>query len=101
MTSPTGNREISPTSMVVATKDQVSADIGGETILLSMNSAMYYGMESVASLIWSLLREPIRVSDICDAIVGEYDVEKNRCEADLLAFLRALAEKDLIEVTHD
>jgi hypothetical protein len=101
MVAPADNREIFVSSMVVATKDQVSADIGGETILLSLDSAMYFGMESVAALIWDLLRAPIRVSEIRDAIVREYDVEADRCEADLLGFLRVLAGKALIEVKHD
>jgi hypothetical protein len=46
-----------------------------------------------------LVREPIRVSDIRDAIEREYDVEPERCEADVLGFLRELAGKGLIDVT--
>jgi len=86
-------------SIVVATKDQVSSDLGGETVLLSMQSAMYYGLDEVGTRIWELLGQPIRVSDICDAIEREYDVERERCEADVLALLRDLAAKGLIEVT--
>jgi hypothetical protein len=86
-------------SIVVATKDQVSSDLGGETVLLSMQSAMYYGLDEVGTRIWELLGQPIRVSDICDAIEREYDVERERCEADVLGLLRELAAKGLIEVT--
>jgi len=70
----------------------------GETVLLSMESAMYYGLDQVGSRIWELVREPIRVSDLRDAITREYDVEPERCEADVLGFLRELADKGLIEV---
>jgi hypothetical protein len=99
MTAPSDNRDISTSSIVVATKDQVSSDLAGETVLLSMQSAMYYGLDAVGSRIWELVREPIRVSDIRDAITAEYDVEPERCEADVIAFLRELAGKGLIEVT--
>jgi len=85
--------------MVVAAKDQVSSDLAGETVLLSMQSAMYYGLDQVGSRIWELVREPIRVSDIRDAIEREYDVDPERCEEDVLGFLRELAAKGLIEVT--
>jgi hypothetical protein len=98
MTSPSDNRDISTSSIVVAAKDQVSSDLAGETILLSMQSAMYYGLDQVGSRIWELVRDPIRVSDLRDAIEREYDVEAERCEADVLAFLRELAFKGLIEV---
>ena len=99
MTSSDGNRQISASSIVAATNDQVSSDIGGETILLSMQSAMYYGLDSVGSRIWELVRAPIRVSDICKVIAEEFDVDSERCEADTLEFLRELAAKGLIEVS--
>jgi hypothetical protein len=38
------------------------------------------------------------VSDLRDAITREYDVEPERCETDVLGFLRQLALKGLIEV---
>jgi hypothetical protein len=99
MTSSDGNRQLSASSIVAATSDQVSSDIGGETILLSMQSAMYYGLDSVGSRIWELVRVPIRVSDICKVIAEEFDVDSERCEADTLEFLRELAAKGLIEVS--
>jgi len=99
MTSSSDERDLSVTSIVGATKDQVSSDLGGETILLSMQSAMYYGLDSVGARIWELLREPVRVSEIRDVIAREYDVEIDRCESDVLAFLKELAAKGLIEVS--
>ncbi len=80
MTASSDYRDISTSSIVVATKDQVSSDLAGETVLLSMQSAMYYGLDQVGSRIWELVREPIRVSDLRDAITREYDVEPERCE---------------------
>jgi hypothetical protein len=98
MTLSHGNRDISVSSIVAATKDQVSSDLGDETILLSMQSAIYYGLDPLGSRIWELVREPIRVSEIRDVITREYDVDLQRCEADVLAFLHELAAKGLIEV---
>jgi len=98
MTASENNRGISTTSIVVATKDQVSSDLAGETVVLSMESAMYYGLDHVGSRIWELVRDAIRVSDIRDAIIREYDVEPGRCEADVMAFLRQLAANGLIMV---
>ena len=98
MTPPNEKREISRSSVVVATKDQVSSDLAGETVVLSMQSAMYYGLDEVGSRVWELVREPVRVSDVLDTIGQEYDVEPERAAADVLGFLRELAEKGLIEV---
>lgn len=90
--------EITTQSIVVAGKDQVSSDLAGETVLLSMTSAHYYGFEGVGSRIWELVQQPARVSDLCATIMQEYDVTAERCEADVLAFLRSLDGKGLIEV---
>jgi hypothetical protein len=99
MSSPNDNHDISTSSLVAAAKDQVSSDLAGETILLSMQTAMYYGLDEVGSRIWELVRAPIRVSEIRDAIAREYDVDAERCESDVLGFLRELAAKGLIEVS--
>ncbi len=85
-------------SVVVVGREQVSSDLAGETVLLSMRDAHYFGLDPVGSRIWELVSVPMRVSDICDTIVGEYEVPRDRCEADVLRFLRELAEKELIEV---
>jgi len=86
-------------STVVRTKDQVSSDLSVETILLSLRSGMYYGLQEVGARIWELAQQPIRVADMRDAIAREYEVESDRCERDVLAFLRQLATEGLIDVS--
>ncbi len=89
---------ITTRTIVAAGKDQVSSDLAGETVLLSMTSAHYYGFEGVGSRIWELIQQPMRVADVCATVASEYDVTPDRCESDVLAFLRALDEKGLLEV---
>lgn len=98
MTSPDAPREISITSVVVASPDQVSSDLAGESILMSLRTGMYYGLDEVGARVWELVREPRLVSDIRDVIAGEYEVERDRCERDILALLRDLAAQGLIDV---
>ena len=98
MTSPNADRAIAMSSVIVATKDQVSSDLAGETILLSLQTAMYYGLDQVGARIWELVQQPTRVADIRDAIAREYEVELERCERDVLDLLRQLAAEGLIEV---
>jgi len=98
MGSPNVNGAIATSSVVVATNDQVSSDLAGEAIVLSLRTAMYYGLDQVGARIWELVREPTRVADIRDAIASEYDVELERCERDVLDLLRQLATEGLIEV---
>ena len=98
MDSPGLERTISECSMVVAAKDQVSADLSDEVVMLDLESGVYYGLDAVGARIWSLIQEPRAVGDIRDTLLEEYQVEPNRCERELLALLRELAAKGLIEV---
>lgn len=85
-------------STVAASRDQVSSDLAGETVLLSLTSAQYHGFTGVGARIWELIQQPATVRSVCDAIVAEYDVARERCEADVLAFLAQCDERGLIEV---
>lgn len=85
-------------STVVASPDQVSSDLAGETVLLSMTDAKYYGFSGVGSRIWELVQQPVMVSAVCAVITEEYDVSRELCEDDVLRFLRDLAARGLLEV---
>src|SRR4051812_31809016 len=85
-------------SVVVASKEQLASSIGGETVILGLQSGRYYGVAGVSARVWQLIQEPSRVADICDVIVAEYDVDPKICQADLLALLGQMADGKLIEV---
>jgi hypothetical protein len=52
----------------------------------------------VGARVWQLLAEPRSVSSVADAIVSEYDVDRTRCQADILVLLEELLDQGLIEV---
>jgi len=89
---------VSGSSTVVAPKDQVSSDLGGEVAILDLKAGVYYGLDAVGARIWSLIQVPRTVNEIRDILLEEYDVEPERCERDLLVLLRRLADEGLVEV---
>ncbi len=88
-------------SRVVAARDQVSCDVGGEAAILQLASGVYYSLDAVGSRIWALLQSLRSVREIRDTLVAEYDVPADRCERDLLGLLEALAGAQLIDVQDD
>lgn len=90
---------ISKDSIIVATKDQASCDLGGEVAILGLKDSVYYGLDPVGAFIWNLIQVPRTLSEVRDAIMEEYDVELERCERDLLSLLQQLEDKGLIEVS--
>ena len=89
---------VSGDSTVVAAKDQVSSDLGGEVAILDLKAGVYYGLDAVGARIWSLIQEPRTVNEIRNILLEEYEVEPERCERDLLVLLQSLADEGLIEV---
>jgi hypothetical protein len=85
-------------SVVVAAKEQVSCALGDESAILSLKNSVYYGMDTVGTRIWNLLQQPRSVREVCDAMLDEYDVDRDRMERDLLALLAEMRGEGLIEV---
>ena len=85
-------------SIVVVSSGQMAADVAGETVVLGLTSGRYYGLDAVGARVWQLLQSPTTFGDVCRAIVSEYDVEPDRCEADLRALLQKLLDAGLAEV---
>lgn len=94
-------RRLSLNSSAVATKNQVSSDLGQEAVILDLKSGVYYGLNDVGTRIWNLLQEPKTLSEIRDLILEEYEVEPECCEQELLALLYELLDAGLIEVSNE
>lgn len=90
-------KTISPETRVSLSKQQVFADLGGETVILNSKTGIYYGLDEVGARVWSLIQEPRKVSEITSALQEEYEVDADRCEKDLSALLRDLEKHGLIE----
>ena len=89
---------ITGATTVVASADQLSRDVGDETVILGMRETMYYGLNPVGARVWSLIQEPRRVDEICETILSEYDVDPEQCERDVHELLTQLADEKLIDV---
>lgn len=88
-------------STVTATKEQISSEVAGETVILDLKGGVYFGLDAIGSRVWSLIQRPATVAEIRDALTREYDVDPERCERDVLALLGQMAERSLISVSND
>lgn len=89
---------VSKHSTVVATKDQVSSDLGGEVAILDLKAGTYYGLDAVGARVWELIQEPKGIREVRDTVLEEYEVEPEQCERDMIALLQKLADEGLVEV---
>ena len=85
-------------STVVKCSTHVSTDLGGEVVILDMQSEEYFSLDGVGTRIWKMIEIPTTVHEILTAILQVCDVEPTRAERDLLAVLGEMAQEGLIEV---
>lgn len=85
-------------STVVRSPDQISGDLDGKTVLLSIENGEYYNMNEVGSEIWAMLAQPVAVTALIDRLVAEFEVERATCEKEAMDFLRQLHRDRLLRV---
>lgn len=76
-----------------------SAEVQGETVLLSLEKQSYFGLRDVARRIWDLLQEPQTLDGLCGRLGAEFDVPEERCRAEVAAFLTKLENECLVQVS--
>ncbi len=89
---------ITTESVVHQIEDIVASDIDDEKVMMSIEKGRYYSLDPVGSRVWELLDKPIRVSDLIAALLLKYDVDRETCERDVLAFLEELREDGILQV---
>jgi len=88
---------ISMQSIVVASANQVSSELGDEVVIMDLATGVYHGLGAVGARAWSLVQQPARLEAVRDQILAEYDVDRPRCEADLLSLVGELEGKGLVK----
>ena len=89
---------ISLHTIIVAATDHISSTVGGQEVILNLQSGVYYGLDAVGAFIWKQLQSPRAVADIRDAMIARYNVDAARAERDLLALLEQMRQTRLIEL---
>ena len=86
---------------MIIKKELIKREIAGDTILVPVGSAVYdsnglFVLNELASFIWDLLPEAESEDDILNAVLNEYEVEKEVAEKDIAEFLSKLKKMEII-----
>lgn len=71
-------------------------EVGGESVLLNLQSETYFGLDETGTRIWSALTRYPSVEEACRALVEEFDVEPQRLAGDVAELAGTLVEKGLL-----
>ena len=86
---------------MIIKKELIKREIAGDTILVPVGSAVYdsnglFVLNELASFIWDLIPEAESEEDILNAVLNEYEVEKEVAEKDIEEFLSKLQKMEII-----
>jgi hypothetical protein len=90
---------LSPDDRLSCSPEVLSRVLDGEAILLHLGSGTYFGMNEVATRAWELIVSGTTYASMCTTLVAEFEVTQAEIERDMIEFLSALREKQLVTVT--
>jgi Coenzyme PQQ synthesis protein D (PqqD) len=85
-------------SIIARSSVPVSADVAGETVLMSLERGKCYGLGLTGTEIWKRIEYPVRVSELTASLAKEYDADPSIIERDLLELFLQLKGEGLVEV---
>ncbi len=74
-------------------------ELGGEAILLNLDSESYYGLDEVSTRMWTALTTSGSIQAACGTLLAEYEVQPEKLRRDILDFTKELEELGLVEVS--
>ncbi|MEO1464921.1 MAG: PqqD family protein [Cyanobacteria bacterium J06633_1] len=95
------NKKLTLKSTITVSESQASSELLGETVILELQSGVYYGLNETGSLIWELLQSGKSLVEIQEIILAEYDIEPEACTQYIIKLIGKLAAKGLVEVDNE
>jgi hypothetical protein len=74
-------------------------DVDDASLISSDRTGECYGLEALPRRIWELFPLTGTVSELCDRLLSEYDVDRDTCEREVLELLNDMAREGLIRTT--
>ena len=76
----------------------LSRCVGEETVLLSLEDEHYYGLEGVGTRLWEIVQGQPTFREVIDALLAEYEVEREVLVKDVTAVVWNLQASGLLAV---
>ena len=90
--------ELSPRSIVRPREGVLARVVGGEMVVLDVGRGLYYGLNEVGTLAWTLWLEGLTLGEVEARLTAAYEVDAETLCADLLRLLNDLIANGLIDV---
>jgi hypothetical protein len=76
----------------------ISRDLEGETVMLNLDTGIYFGLDPVGTVVWKHLQDALALREVRDRLVSEFDVTSDTATADLLRLAEQLVARGLVRI---
>jgi len=77
----------------------VEALVDDQVVLLSPIDFSYHALDPVGARIWELLKVPMSLDQVIEALTAMYSIDESTCRADVVPFIDRMTEIGVISVT--
>ncbi|KQX25637.1 MULTISPECIES: PqqD family peptide modification chaperone [unclassified Sphingomonas] len=82
--------------MFVRSQSALWTELDGQFMLMNIEDGSYYEIAGIGGVIWHMLETPRSESEIVDAVIAAYRVERDQCILDVRAFLEKLVASHVV-----
>jgi len=78
--------------------EALAREVDGETLLVSLTTGRYYGLDEVGTAIWAHIGRGARLDEVLEKVLAEFEVDRDTARDDLLRLAAELCEAGLLDV---
>ncbi|AJD92691.1 hypothetical protein JMA_33740 [Jeotgalibacillus malaysiensis] len=89
--------ELTTQTVISQQPGHMVSDMNGEKVMLSIKNGKYYNLGAIGGEIWSLIEKPVTVEAVVTELESRYEVDRGKCEMEVLNFVDELMKENLIQ----
>jgi hypothetical protein len=79
----------------------VTREIGGEMVLMDLESGTYFGLDAIGGRAWQAFEEGLTIKELCARFEHDFEVAPEQLREDMLTLARKLLENNLVSEKQD
>lgn len=83
---------------VMAPSHVLIRNLGGESVLLNLETEIYFGLDTTSTRMWELVTSEPNIEVVCGKLAAEFEVDGELLRHNLIELLGRLVEHGLIKV---
>ena len=88
--------DVAPSEQFVVHPSVITRELSGETVLLNLESGVYYGLDVVGTRVWQLLVQGRTIAGVCETMIEEYEVAPDVLRDDVSRLVGELRERGIV-----